>query len=63
MEQDVQKIIKALNECLAALPQQQLQRVTHIGISGQMHGVVFWKSGKGNIHSLTFLSEHYDAEN
>ncbi|KAM4760139.1 sedoheptulokinase isoform 1-T1 [Cyanocitta cristata] len=47
MEQDVQKIIRALNECLAALPQQQLQRVTHIGISGQMHGVVFWKSDKG----------------
>uniref|UniRef100_A0A8D2N7V4 Sedoheptulokinase n=1 Tax=Zonotrichia albicollis TaxID=44394 RepID=A0A8D2N7V4_ZONAL len=46
MEQDVQKIIKALNECLAALPQQQLQQVTHIGISGQMHGVVFWKSDK-----------------
>ncbi|NWW71555.1 SHPK Sedoheptulokinase, partial [Climacteris rufus] len=47
MEQNVQKIIKALNECLAALPQQQLQRVTHIGVSGQMHGVVFWKSDKG----------------
>ncbi|XP_030818835.1 sedoheptulokinase [Camarhynchus parvulus] len=47
MEQDVQKILRALNECLAALPQQQLQQVTHIGISGQMHGVVFWKSDKG----------------
>ncbi|NWQ64739.1 SHPK Sedoheptulokinase, partial [Neopipo cinnamomea] len=47
MEQNVQRIIRALNECLAALPQQQLQRVTHIGISGQMHGVVFWKSDKG----------------
>uniref|UniRef100_A0A8D0FAL7 Sedoheptulokinase n=1 Tax=Strix occidentalis caurina TaxID=311401 RepID=A0A8D0FAL7_STROC len=47
MEQNVQKIIKALNECLAALPQQQLQRVSHIGISGQMHGIVFWKKDKG----------------
>ncbi|NWI95551.1 SHPK Sedoheptulokinase, partial [Pitta sordida] len=47
MEQSVQRIIQALNECLAALPQQQLQRVSHIGISGQMHGVVFWKSDKG----------------
>ncbi|NXP29990.1 SHPK Sedoheptulokinase, partial [Scytalopus superciliaris] len=47
MEQNVQKIIRALNECLAALPQQQLQRVSHIGISGQMHGIVFWKSNKG----------------
>ncbi|XP_063258814.1 sedoheptulokinase isoform X1 [Prinia subflava] len=47
MEQDVQKILRALNECLATLPQQQLQQVTHIGVSGQMHGVVFWKSDKG----------------
>ncbi|NXG35819.1 SHPK Sedoheptulokinase, partial [Dromaius novaehollandiae] len=47
MEQDVRKIIRALNECLAALPQQQLQRVSHIGISGQMHGIVFWKSDQG----------------
>ncbi|NXA05338.1 SHPK Sedoheptulokinase, partial [Sapayoa aenigma] len=47
MEQSVQRIIKALNECLAALPQQQLQQVSHIGISGQMHGVVFWRSDKG----------------
>ncbi|NXM27835.1 SHPK Sedoheptulokinase, partial [Oxyruncus cristatus] len=47
MEQNVQRIVRALNECLAALPQQQLQRVTRIGISGQMHGVVFWKSDKG----------------
>ncbi|NWU97823.1 SHPK Sedoheptulokinase, partial [Upupa epops] len=47
MEQNVWKIIKALNECLAALPQQQLHRVTHIGISGQMHGIVFWKRNKG----------------
>lgn len=55
MEQDVWRIIRALNECLAALPQQQLQRVSHIGIAGQMHGIVFWKRDKGNINSLTFL--------
>ncbi|NXY72617.1 SHPK Sedoheptulokinase, partial [Glareola pratincola] len=47
MEQNVRRIIRALNECLAALPQQQLQRVSHIGISGQMHGIVFWKKDKG----------------
>ncbi|NWJ11484.1 SHPK Sedoheptulokinase, partial [Crypturellus undulatus] len=47
MEQNVRKIISALNECLAALPQQQLQRVRHIGISGQMHGIVFWKRDQG----------------
>ncbi|XP_049658996.1 sedoheptulokinase isoform X1 [Accipiter gentilis] len=47
MEQNVRRIVRALNECLAALPQQQLQRVSHIGISGQMHGIVFWKRDKG----------------
>ncbi|XP_031447457.1 sedoheptulokinase isoform X2 [Phasianus colchicus] len=47
MEQDSQRIIRALNECLAALPQQQLQRVSHIGITGQMHGIVFWKRDQG----------------
>ncbi|KAI6074394.1 sedoheptulokinase [Aix galericulata] len=47
MEQNVRRIITALNECLAALPQQQLQRVSHIGISGQMHGIVFWKRDQG----------------
>ncbi|XP_005240551.1 sedoheptulokinase [Falco peregrinus] len=47
MEQNVWRIVRALNECLAALPQQQLQRVSHIGVSGQMHGILFWKKDKG----------------
>ncbi|XP_027623707.1 sedoheptulokinase isoform X1 [Tupaia chinensis] len=46
-EQDVSKIIGALNECLAALPPQQLRRVGGIGVSGQMHGVMFWKTDQG----------------
>uniref|UniRef100_A0A8D2DG37 Sedoheptulokinase n=1 Tax=Sciurus vulgaris TaxID=55149 RepID=A0A8D2DG37_SCIVU len=46
-EQDVNRIIQALNECLTALPQQQLQKVRAIGVSGQMHGIVFWKTGQG----------------
>lgn len=46
-EQDVSRIIQALNECLAALPRQQLRRVLGIGVSGQMHGVLFWKTGHG----------------
>lgn len=46
-EQDVTRIIQALNECLDALPRQQLQRVRAIGVSGQMHGILFWKSGQG----------------
>ncbi|XP_036297508.1 sedoheptulokinase [Pipistrellus kuhlii] len=46
-EQDVSRIIQALNECLTALPRQQLRRVQGIGVSGQMHGVLFWKTGHG----------------
>ncbi|XP_007935667.2 sedoheptulokinase [Orycteropus afer afer] len=46
-EQDVSRIIQALHECLAALPQQQLRNVRAIGVSGQMHGVMFWKTGQG----------------
>ncbi|XP_049492776.1 sedoheptulokinase isoform X1 [Panthera uncia] len=46
-EQDVSRVIQALNECLAALPQQLLQEVGGIGVSGQMHGVMFWKTGQG----------------
>lgn len=41
------RIIQALNECLAALPQQALRKVCAIGVSGQMHGVMFWKTGQG----------------
>ncbi|KAM9320336.1 sedoheptulokinase [Gastrophryne carolinensis] len=46
-EQDVGLIIRALNDCLTALPGEELQRVTRIGVSGQMHGVLFWKSVRG----------------
>ncbi|XP_042298300.1 sedoheptulokinase isoform X2 [Sceloporus undulatus] len=46
-EQDVHKIVAALNTCLANLPSQSLGKVCHIGVSGQMHGVVFWKTGHG----------------
>ncbi|XP_038941430.1 sedoheptulokinase isoform X1 [Rattus norvegicus] len=46
-EQDVTRIIQALNECLDALPPRQLQRVGAIGVSGQMHGILFWKTGQG----------------
>ncbi|XP_004376190.2 sedoheptulokinase [Trichechus manatus latirostris] len=46
-EQDVSRTIQALHECLAALPRQQLREVRAIGVSGQMHGVVFWKTGQG----------------
>ncbi|XP_044286315.1 sedoheptulokinase [Varanus komodoensis] len=46
-EQDVHKIAAALNKCLADLPPRDLERVCRIGVSGQMHGVMFWKTGRG----------------
>ncbi|XP_061104763.1 sedoheptulokinase isoform X1 [Conger conger] len=46
-EQDPERIIDTLNQCIAALPRDKLQNVTKIGVSGQMHGVMFWKAGTG----------------
>ncbi|CAJ0951996.1 unnamed protein product, partial [Ranitomeya imitator] len=46
-EQDVCRIIQALNDCLTALPREQLRKVSRIGVSGQMHGVLFWRTGEG----------------
>ncbi|XP_062815675.1 sedoheptulokinase isoform X4 [Anolis carolinensis] len=46
-EQDVVRIVSALDACLGRLPPLALQRVTRLGLSGQMHGIVFWTSGRG----------------
>ncbi|KAM8742351.1 sedoheptulokinase [Acanthopagrus schlegelii] len=45
-EQHTGRIIDTLNRCIGLLPRDKLQHVSSIGLSGQMHGVVFWK-GKG----------------
>lgn len=44
-EQDVSKILTALQFCLSTLPKEKLLNVHKIGIAGQMHGIVLWKSG------------------
>ncbi|XP_035287602.1 sedoheptulokinase [Anguilla anguilla] len=46
-EQDPERIIDTLNQCIAALPRDKLRNVTKIGVSGQMHGVMFWKARTG----------------
>ncbi|XP_054724439.1 sedoheptulokinase-like [Uloborus diversus] len=46
-EQDVQRICTALQFCLSRLPKEMLVRVTHVAVSGQMHGCVLWKSDNG----------------
>ncbi|XP_049858512.1 sedoheptulokinase-like [Schistocerca gregaria] len=46
-KQNVPKIISALNFCISRLPKDQLKDVEHIGICGQMHGVMLWTSQEG----------------
>ncbi|XP_062844700.1 sedoheptulokinase [Trichomycterus rosablanca] len=46
-EQDPVKIIATLDQCMSALPKDKLNKVVCIGVSGQMHGVLFWKSKTG----------------
>ena len=46
-EQDVHKICSSMQMCVSHLSRSNLQKVCHIGISGQMHGLVLWKSGHG----------------
>ncbi|XP_067864623.1 sedoheptulokinase isoform X2 [Heptranchias perlo] len=52
-EQDVGRIVSALHRCVAALPRERLHRVERIGVSGQMHGVMLWKSKEGCIWQTT----------
>nr|XP_061817930.1 sedoheptulokinase-like [Nerophis lumbriciformis] len=46
-EQDTRRIVDTLNRCIALLPRDKLQNVAKIGVSGQMHGVLFWKAKSG----------------
>ncbi|XP_017268033.1 sedoheptulokinase [Kryptolebias marmoratus] len=46
-EQDTGRIISAVNRCVSQLPADQLQRVSSVGLSGQMHGLLFWKEKGG----------------
>ncbi|XP_059206938.1 sedoheptulokinase [Centropristis striata] len=46
-EQETGRIIDTLNRCIGLLPRDKLQQVSSIGLSGQMHGVLFWKAKSG----------------
>ncbi|XP_057677710.1 sedoheptulokinase [Corythoichthys intestinalis] len=46
-EQDTGRILDTLNRCIGLLPRDKLQHVCKIGVSGQMHGVLFWNSESG----------------
>lgn len=47
-EQNVGRIVECLEYCMDQLDQHKLKLVTRIGVCGQMHGCVLWKSGRGN---------------
>jgi len=62
-EQDVRKIISAVDDCLVEIPANLASRVTKIGVSGQMHGIVLWtrqpRTAEDKISSSSLsLSEH-----
>ncbi|TMS14151.1 Sedoheptulokinase [Larimichthys crocea] len=46
-EQHTGRIIDTLNRCISVLPADKLKHVSSIGLSGQMHGVLFWKAKGG----------------
>lgn len=46
-EQNVPKILSTLHNCISRLPRDLLRQVRHIGLSGQMHGVVLWHQSPG----------------
>ncbi|XP_061154664.1 sedoheptulokinase isoform X2 [Syngnathus typhle] len=46
-EQDTGRILETLNQCVGLLPADKLQHVCSIGVSGQMHGVLFWNAESG----------------
>lgn len=46
-EQDPGGIISAVQTCLLQIPSEIRAQIGWIGVSGQMHGIVLWKSGYG----------------
>lgn len=44
--QDPFKIFHAVQTCVRQYPSTMLSRVARITICGQMHGIVFWRSGR-----------------
>ncbi|XP_051903863.1 sedoheptulokinase isoform X1 [Hippocampus zosterae] len=56
-EQDTARILDTLNRCVGLLSKDKLQHVCSIGVSGQMHGVLFWNAKSGCDWSRGDLSQ------
>ena len=50
-ERNIPEIFSCLDECIASLDSSLLHNVVSIGVCGQMHGCVLWRSGKAFIYS------------
>ena len=50
-ERDVHEIFTCLDHCLSSLNSAALQNVVSIGVCGQMHGCVLWKSGESFLNT------------
>lgn len=47
-EQDVSSIMSAVDDCMTEIPTDLASRITKVGVSGQMHGLVMWTKQSGN---------------
>ena len=67
-EQNVDKIFETIREILNEMKGDGLNNVRHIGISGQMHGVLFWNDDKDesgyNRHSnlITWMDQRCNTD-
>ena len=63
-KQDVAKIYGSLHSCISKMPKDQLRRVVHIAVCGQMHGVVFWTQTDGwsrNVKDQLVVGAHVSS--
>ena len=59
-EQDAAKILGSVAQALAQLPQDQLQKISGIGVTGQMHSVLFGNADK--VSPLVTWQDHRCGE-
>jgi len=55
-EQDTIKIITTVVQCLKEIPEAIREKISCIGVTGQMHGVVLWSDVNkgGNFNEIIF---------
>ncbi|CAL1543212.1 unnamed protein product [Lymnaea stagnalis] len=56
-EQNPQKCLKTVHDLVLPLIEKEKHRINGIGVTGQMHGVVFWHKSKDKIESLECIDE------